>query len=205
MITEDTYQILHRACRNFIDDNCLVRDTKMPGKKPGTYYTWMFYLRRGLFHPEFVKAISNMFLYRVQQEVGHFNFQLAGVETASTPMLTAIPLIAGAYRINLNAFSIRKTQKEYGLKNWTEGLMIDDYPCMLIDDLCNSSNSMRHGYNVLQDLKLPVFDYAFVIVNKVNKEVHNKKREETDMYLPENIKIIHLYDLDDFGLSNPSH
>jgi hypothetical protein len=42
-------------------------------------------------------------------------------------------------------------------------------------------------------------------VNKVNKKTHNEQRQTTDMYLPNTIKIIHLFDLDDFNLNNPSH
>ena len=82
----------------------------MDGKKPGTYYTWQFYLRRGLFDPIFLSVLSQMFIYKVEREIGHFNFQLSGLETAATPMLAAIPLVARGYDIELNAFVVKKEQ-----------------------------------------------------------------------------------------------
>jgi len=126
------------------------------------------------------------------------------LEAGSTPLLAGIPLIARVFDLNINSFSIRKEQKTYGLLNWIEG-MPNEKPVMLIDDLCNSSISMRKAYDVLQEEKIPVFNYAFSIVNKVNKNIHKEIRVKSDMYLPEDIKMLYLFDLDDFNLENPSH
>jgi orotate phosphoribosyltransferase len=206
---QERYDYLYNWCKSFIDENCIVRNKKMPGKIPGTTYTWMFYLRNGLFQHQFLSAISQLFLYKVQKEIGHFDFQIAGLETASTPMLAGIPLTATAFDISINAFSVRKEKKEYGLKNWIEGLP-NDKPVMMIDDLCNSAVSMKKCYDVLSNTKvnqknIEVMNYAFTIVNKVNKKVHKESRQKTDMYLPEKIKMLYLYDLDDFNLTGPSH
>ena len=59
-----------------------------------------------------------MFIYKVEREIGHFNFQLSGLETAATPMLSAIPLVLKGFGINLNSFVVRKEQKTYWIKNW---------------------------------------------------------------------------------------
>jgi len=83
--------------------------------------------------------------------------------------------------------------------------MPNEKPVMLIDDLCNSSMSMKKSYDILQEEKIPVFNYAFSIINKVNKNIHKETRVKSDMYLPEDIKMIYLFDLDDFNLENPSH
>jgi len=204
MISDSEYQELKEWVITYIDEQCIIRDTIMPGKLPGSTYTWMFYLRNGLFHHSFLSAIGQMFIYRVNREIGHFDFQLSGLETASTPMLAGIPMVARAFDIRLNSFSIRKSRKEYGLKNWLEGRP-NNKPVMLIDDLCNSSKSMGFAHHILESHNIPVLDYAFCIVNKVNKEVHDVDRQVSDMYLPKKIKIISLFDLDDFGLNNPSH
>jgi orotate phosphoribosyltransferase len=119
-------------------------------------------------------------------------------------MLATIPLVGKALDIDLTAYSIRKEQKKYGLRNWIEGVP-DEKPTMIIDDLCNSSASMRRSYDILSFEKRSVFNHAFCIVNKVNKKTHNEQRQTTDMYLPNTIKIIYLFDLDDFNLNNPSH
>lgn len=204
MVSEEEYNSLHSWVKDYIDNKCIVRKKGLPGKAPGTYYSWMFYLRNGLFNADFSSAISQMFLYKAQKEIGHFDFQITGPETASTPMLSAIPLIAKVFNLEINSFSIRKEKKKYGLENWIEGLP-NNKPCLILDDLCNSSISMRNAYNILKHENIPVLDYAFCIVNKVNKNVHHEDRVNHDMYLPKKIKILHLFDLDDFALFGPSH
>jgi orotate phosphoribosyltransferase len=198
------YDELHFWTKNYIEKNCLIKNRVMPGKLPGTTYTWIFYLRNGLFNHEFLSAVSQMFIQKVKHEIGHFDFQISGLETGSTPLLAGIPLIGRVFDLNINSFSIRKEQKTYGLLNWIEG-MPNEKPVMLIDDLCNSSMSMKKSYDILQEEKIPVFNYAFSIINKVNKNIHKETRVKSDMYLPEDIKMIYLFDLDDFNLENPSH
>jgi orotate phosphoribosyltransferase len=133
-----------------------------------------------------------------------FNFQLTGLETAATPMLAAIPMVANVMGIDLNAFVVRKTRKEYGLLNIVEGVP-NNKIAVIIDDLCNSSRSMAQCLHSLQAENIPVANVAFSIVNKSNKEVHEENRLITDMYLPPEIIVISLFTLDDFGLTNPSH
>ena len=81
MIDRKSYVISSRWLRNYINDHCIVRDTVMKGKVPGKLYTWCFYCRRGLFNPEFNKHMTVCFLYKIEEEIGHFNFQLGGMET----------------------------------------------------------------------------------------------------------------------------
>lgn len=204
-ISDAEYEKIRADVHNFIDKKCIVRNTLMPGKIQGTTYTWMFYLRRGLFNKRFVNAITKMFIYKIEREVDpEFNFQLSGLETAATPMLVGMPIIASAFDIDLNSFVVRKDQKAYGLRNWTEGAP-NDKKVLLIDDLCNSGASMARAYQVLTHLKFEMIPYAFSIVNKSNKQIHSVQRQQSDMYLPEHFKVISLFDLDDFNLSNPSH
>jgi hypothetical protein len=75
----------------------------------------------------------------------------------------------------------------------------------MVDDLCNSSNWLAQCFHKLSAEDIPVADVAFTIVNKSNKKVHEELRLQTDMYLPKEIKVISLFTLDDFDLSNPSH
>jgi orotate phosphoribosyltransferase len=194
MIDEKIYNDLHAWVKSYIDEKCIIRNTVMPGKLPGTTYTWIFYLRRGLFNHEFLSAVAQMFYYKVEKDIGHFNFQIAGLETASTPMLSSFPIIGRIFKKNINAFSIRKEKKEYGLRNWIEGIP-NDKPVLLIDDLCNSSNSLLKAKQILENEKLTVLNYAFVLVNKT---VHIENTE--DKYLKSNIKMISLFNLNDFKL-----
>jgi orotate phosphoribosyltransferase len=140
-----------------------------------------------------------MWAKKVAEEVGHFDFQLSGLETASTPMITAIPIYMQAFGVHINGYSIRKEQKTYALRNWIEGC--PDYkPTMLLDDICNSGGSMRTAYDVCIMYDLEVLPFAFSLVNKVNKGVHDDNFDK-DFLMPPEIKLLHLYSLDDFNLT----
>lgn len=189
--------------KEYIAEHCIVYGS-MPGKLLGSKYSWMFYLRRGLFNPTFNKAVATCFAEQLFLRYQSFNFQLAGFETGATPMLASIPIYYNLIGHDINAFSVRKAQKEYGLKNWIEG-RTTEAPVVLIDDLCNSSRSLRLCYNKVRELGLPIVPHAFAIVNKVNNEIHDEARRTTDMYLPPSVKVFSIFTLDDFGLFNPSH
>ena len=179
LISDEEYKLFETWMREYIDRYCIARagkeiDYLLPGKKPGETYTWQFYLRRGLFDPIFLSVLSQMFIYKIEREIGHFNFQLSGLETAATPMLAAIPLVAKGYGIDLNSFVVRKEQKTYGMKNWIEGRPVMDKPVLLIDDMCNSSMMLKKAKLICEQTKidsqeLEVMKVVFTIVNKWSK------------------------------------
>ena len=179
IISDKQYQHYEKIMRNFIQEHCIVKKT-MPGKLPGTTYTWMFYLRNGLFNADFLQYASEMMLYRLYEEIGSFKFQICGAETAGTPLAASLPLIAKMNNIQLGSFVVRKEQKTYGLMNWHEGMVFKDIPYVLIDDLCNSSMSLKHADDICRNkLMIPSTNVAIVLVNKVNKEIHSEKRTKT--------------------------
>lgn len=202
IISDEKYESLWQQTRDFIDEHCIIRTKPgsfWPGKIPGTTYTWVFYLRNGLFRTDFLSAMTQMWAKKVAEEVGHFDFQLSGLETASTPMITAIPIYMQAFGVHINGYSIRKEQKTYALRNWIEGC--PDYkPTMLLDDICNSGDSMRTAYDICKMYDLEVLPFAFSLVNKVNKGVHDDNFDK-DFLMPPEIKLLHLYSLDDFNLT----
>lgn len=202
-VTENMYREMHHWMKAYIWQKCLIRDVVMPAKTPGKLYSWMFYLRRGLFNTEFLGALGLMFTYKMERLDPSFNFQLSGIETAATPMLSALPLLMKPFGINMNAFVVRKEQKTYGLQNWIEGIP-NEKPVLMVDDLCNSSNSMERCRKILLQENLQISRWAFVIVNKATK-YHSIERHNTDMYLPKDIKVISLFNLEDFGLDKTSH
>jgi len=208
LISDGLYQDRYEYCKEFIDRICIYRcgaGERLPAKTEGHYYTWQFYLRKGLFNLDFMECLADMFIYKIEREIGHFNFQLAGMETASTPMLTGIPMCARKYGLDIHAFSIRKEQKEYGLMNWFEGIPDPNYPVLLVDDLCNSANSLIKSYIIVKERNLNLMDYAFTIVNKTNRS--DEEKLDIDKYFNhygvEDMKFLSIYTLDDFGLSIP--
>jgi len=213
LISDDEYIIFKNWMREYIDRNCIMRLGKdnwpeidgreikyeIDGKLPGSKYTWQFYLRRGCFDFNFLSLLSQMFIYKVEREIGHFNFQLSGLETAATPMLSAIPLVARGYDIELNAFVVKKEQKTYGIKNWIEGRPNTKLPVMIIDDLCSTSRAMAQAKKVLEDHNLEVLKHVFTIVNKWSKYSDNDIHKNYTKTIPDT-KVIHLFDCDSWNL-----
>ena len=201
LISEAQQEYFYEYCKQYIDNHCIWRSEngeRIPGKIPGTFYTWQFYMRRGLFNPVFATAMSLLYLQKIQDEIGHFDFQIAGLETASTPVIVSLCLTAYDQGINLNAFSVRKERKEYGLRNWFEGIP-NNLPVMLCDDLCNSQNSMAKAKHIVESNGLKVMDTAFAVVNKRNSPTGK------DFNLPQHMNVISLFNLDDFNLVYHDH
>lgn len=219
MIEDKLYETSLNWLRKYIDENCIVRGQFMKGKVPGTNYTWCFYLRRGLYNPEFNKHLAVCFLYKIKKEVGHFDFQLSGLETAATPMITSLPIYAKQLLdIDLHSFIFRKAPKEYGLEEPWEGTPKFDTPTLLVDDLANSTMSLKICSDICRNYEIQKLNYAFVIVNKVNRNYYDmglpeeqysksehELRQKHDMYLDPNTTIISLFDMDEFNLKGASH
>ena len=196
LITDSEYEILWQEVKDYINEVCIERQL-MPSKKPGEFYTWMFYLRRATYNYRIMEKISKMFIYKFERLDSDFNFQLAGLETAATPIVCSIPYTAEKYNLDINSFMVRKTRREYGLKNIFEGL-VNNKPAVMIDDLSNSSYSLKNCFSKLLTEGIPVADKAFVIVSKTNRlELY-----AADKFLPiPGLEIISLYTLNDFGLA----
>lgn len=196
-ISDSEYQQLWNEVRDYIDTVCIERRKFMPAKKQGEYYDWMFYLRRATYNYKIMQQISKMFVYKFERIDPTFNFQLSGLETAAAPIVCSIPLTASEYGIDLNAFMVRKNRKEYGLLNLFEGL-VNDKPVLMIDDLSNSSWSLRNCFIKLLTEGVPVLDKAFVIVSKTTQI--ELSTADKFVNIP-GLEVISLYNLNDFGLA----
>jgi orotate phosphoribosyltransferase len=206
IISVDEVKVSSSFCKEYINKYCIWRGKpgeRIPAKEPGYYYSWQFYLRRGLFNSDFIHHLTRIFLYKIEKEIGHFDFQISGMETAATPMITGIMMSARyQYGIDFKGFIVRKEEKEYGLRNWIEGIASKDTPILLMDDLCNSANSIYKCYYILNHFEYDLLGYTFTIVNKTNKEDFEKKKN--DKYFEkdgiEDMKFISAFTLDSFGL-----
>jgi orotate phosphoribosyltransferase len=205
-ISTEHYETLRAWTKQYIIDHCLIFDynNRIKSKVPGEYYQWIFMLRRGLYNPKFLSAISQMVLYHLDGIFPDNDYQLSGRETAAAPMIAGISLVARMFDKDINGFIVRKARKDYGLGNMIEG-MPNDHQVVLVDDLANSSNSLRMAYDEVMAEGLNVAPVAFVLVNKSHSEIHDERRMQTDMFLPPSIQILSLFTLEDFGLTNPSH
>jgi len=205
ILKEDEYSELWEWCRNYIDKNCIWRASDsvphLSSKDPNKNVTAQFYLGRGLYNVNFVSAISQLLLHNIIEEYKSFDFQIAGLETGSTPLLTSIPLIAKVYGIEINAFSIKKLKKPYGLFNQIEGLT-SDKPVLLIDDICSTTTSLRSAFDTLVHHNCPkILDTPFVVV--IDKTEADKAKTASDNHnlLPPHMNVGSLFAFEDFNLS----
>lgn len=181
---------------NYIAKHCLVQaDPTFFGKIPGTRYQSQFYMARALYNKEFMSFAADEFYKIIKENVGDFDFQLAGRDWSSIPILSAFPILLEKYNVHLNSFLIRSNIKTYGLHNYIEGIP-NDKPVLIVDDVCNSSNSFQHCHKVLEFENLPTLPFIFAIVNKYRKDTYQNAMME-DRYLRNNIKPLSIVTGDD--------
>jgi len=159
---------------NFISTHCIERSespTLMYGKLPGTRYATQFYLAPLLYNREMLERIGVEFIRLVEEKIGHFDFQLAGREWSAIPLLTALPIICKAYaNKDINSFMVKRERKNYGKHNFIEGTILKDKPVMIVDDLCNSTDSFRHCLSVIfYEHKHPIVPFNFAVLNKYSR------------------------------------
>lgn len=180
---------IRNRIKNKIEEKCLLKNVDLPGKG-GSRYSWMFYMRPGLFDAEFMRDVGEIFIHKVLQEIGNFDFQICGLETGAVPLIVGLPLVASLKKIRINAFSVRKEPKEYGLKNWIEGNPTNQ-KVLLVDDIINSAGSLKKCLDITNQHNLEFSGYAFSIIRKQNPSANHN--------MP-NTKFINIFDITDFGL-----
>ena len=154
-VDDQTYERNSNFIQRYIQEVCL---------EPTGVNGWTMHLRRGTFNPVFLDAVSLMFIYKAERFIDpKLNFQITGLETGATPLLTGIAIFAKlCLNVDLNMFVVRKEIKEHGYQH--EGI-VRDRPVLIVDDLCNSSASMKACYDVVSKWNVPVLPKLFSIVN----------------------------------------
>lgn len=179
MLTTEQRLEYQTKLHDFIDKNCLFRcnpDIQYFADHPkGTilgkmnYSNFVFHLRRLTHNPVMSYYASLLILDEIAAQIKTGKeqeyFQLAGLETASIPLIAAIQHTALKFGISINAFSVRKERKGTGLFNFVDGNPTDA-PVIIVDDMINSGNSVRRTTEVcLFELGLDVKPYAFSIMS----------------------------------------
>jgi orotate phosphoribosyltransferase len=186
--------------RAFIDDRCIKRVPKnskeMLSMVPGQFYWWQFYLREAVLEPEHLAFISEQFWHSFEKRFREKPFQLAGVEQASVPILTAL-LLSGAVRgLLIHAFTIRKDYKTHGIGNIIEGRP-SDLPVLFVDDLTSPQHmTFWHAVRVIGRASLKLYPFAFVLVRK-------QLQTEAPWIITSigKVKVESIFTLDDFALT----
>lgn len=143
---------------DYIDKNCLFRADPnvkyypqlphgklLPSGPVKEGITWLFQLRRLTHNPQMLMMvgfnIAGAIVKSVMDGKEHRDVQLCGLETSSLPIIAATQMALMQAGIHVNAFTVRKERKSYGLSNYVEGIP-NEFPCVFIDDLIGSGNSM---------------------------------------------------------------
>ena len=126
--------------------------------------TYCFMLRR-LFSNTKMSWIAMQLLF---DELPEHEFQIAGLETASVPMMT---WMQSYYLVrtgkSLNAFGVRKERKAYGLCQYINGECLKDVPVLLVDDLVASRRSTHRAEQIItKECGNVVLPDDLAIVNK---------------------------------------
>lgn len=186
------YEAARERVKKKIDEKCLLRNVDLPGKS-GDRYGWMFYMRPGLYDPEFMRDVGEMFLHRVREEIGHTDFQICGMETGAVPLLVGLSMVANLEGLSLNAFSVRKEPKEYGLKNRLEGKPTGQ-KAIIVDDIVNSTESLRKCLNIIGEEGVEFSGWVFSIIRMRNPHY------VPSIHMPQETKYIHLLEPSDLGI-----
>lgn len=155
----------------------------IPGKAPGTWYTWQLYLRRCMFDPKFVFTAAELLVELLPDR----NVQIGACEDAGVPLGLAMASILGTPML-----SVKKARKVYGLLNFTEGRATGQ-PILLVDDVAGSQSTLKNCVKILESFKLPVADQYVTLMNKT-------VATHAENYVGGK-ELISLFTLDDFAMS----
>lgn len=166
MILDDAvYRGYKDHLQKFIDTEVLFRanpevvysEGLEPGKMYGNPYiknmTYQFFVRRLTHNPimchSAVALIADHIAGNIEDGTEHPTFQFCGLETGSLPLIAALQMYFLQVGVAVNAFTVRKSRKPYGLFNLIEGTP-NKNPIIFIDDLIHSGNSCRRVKDVVE-------------------------------------------------------
>jgi len=198
-MTDDSVMSAKRL-RDTINDKCIVRvpngSKELPALDGQGYYTWQFYLRRVLLDPRCLQLICEDFWNRFEQLFELEPFQLAGVESAAVPLITALIMDGARRNLDVGAFTVRKNRKTYGLRNLIEGSP-SDRPVLFVDDLTSPQhNAFWHVIHAISLSSLRLNGRGYVLVRKQNAEASPMIATSLG-----DVKIDSLFTLTDFSMT----
>lgn len=163
------------------------RESRLVSRR-GASLSWLIDLRPVLLNNVALKRITSQFwMIFADREP----FQIAGMETASIPLLIGLVMTAPEGREPLNATIIRKERKTTGSASLYEG-QLNDLPIVLIDDILNSGDSAGKALAVLDTAGRTVRD-LFVVIDYQSDKGLSWRQEHC-------VAVTSLFRLHEFGL-----
>ena len=154
----------------------------------GGLQEWLIDLRRVFLNSGALEEFAAAFWGRFKD---HAPFQVAGMETAAIPLLSAILFSCPKERAPLNGLIIRKERKTTGRGRAIEG-DLTQAPIVLIDDILNSGESAEKARVVLEAVGRKI-DEMFVVVDY-------RSSRGADWRKAHGVAVHSLFTLPEFGL-----
>jgi outer membrane protein assembly factor BamB len=176
--------------KSFIERECIFRSSAErtyygPNGKP---YSWMIDFRPLLLDGRMANLVAHIFWQRM---VKYWPFQVAGMEIAAIPMITAIVLEGQRRGFDVSALMVRKKRKKHGRCNLIEGKP-NGQPIIMVDDVVNSGRTMAKLLQAIQQEGLDS-NRAFT-VGWFNNEGGNRFCQDS------NVSLEWLFSMSDLGL-----
>jgi orotate phosphoribosyltransferase len=145
--------------REFIEHKAVFRSP--PGEllltsANGGACTWQFYFPVAVLDPEFARRMANLFWMRFAEPYKARPFQICACETGGVPVACALQAAAYAARQAVPVFAIKKRAKDYGIKNWIEGVVNPRLPVLLVDDVVGGRRTLTQAAERLRSFGLEV-------------------------------------------------
>lgn len=173
--TEADYKAMRIWLYEFINNKCIWRAendaAKIPSRKAGEFFTWQFYLRRGLMDATFRDYVGHLFWRYFGDEYRNTPFQIVGPETGGTPLVSAIANVAEHYDIEPNTLALRKKRKVYGLFNQFEGIIDYSKPALVVDDLSNTGWTLSKANKLIADEGIKIAPFNFTLIARDSPKI----------------------------------
>lgn len=149
-----------KSLKEIIENQAILRksDERLLSRSGGEL-DWLIDMRPLFLNVDTLSLISAEFWKRYENAAP---FQLAAMEVAAIPLLTALQISAKKRGLDVNGFIIRKERKTYGTSRNIEGVTTDE-PVILVDDILNSGESLSRALAVIEHENLTLKEIFVVI------------------------------------------
>jgi orotate phosphoribosyltransferase len=179
------------ALKEYVREHCIVRWTESEPiySSNGTRFSWTFDLRPLLLDGRMLTLLADLFWTAMGR---YWPFQIAGLELAAVPLITAIVVEAERRGMGTNALVVRQKRKKYGRLRIVEGEPKSNLPVILVDDAINSGRSINKALVAIREFGLEV-EHAFLLA-------HFRSAMAANWASANNVTIHHLITPEDFDL-----
>jgi len=133
----------------------------MLGKGPGDRYFGQYYLTNLTTNPAMMSRVCRALGFLLEEaDIDLPNVQFVCREINGIAFAASLSSYFG-----VNYFWIRESRKRYAKHNFIEGIP-NDKPCLIVDDMANSTNAFSYCKDFLLARKMPVCEQCLAIVNK---------------------------------------